>query len=48
MVKHERARQTGALPSRLLQLVAKLDRAKRVEARLHQRSISIQGTRAYR
>ena len=41
MVKDERARQSKASACRLLQLVAKLDRAERVDARLHQRRVRV-------
>ena len=41
VVEDQRARQRRLAPHRLLQLVAQLDRAQRVEARLHQRRVRI-------
>ena len=41
VIEHERARQHRALARRHLQLVAQLDRAQRVDTRLHQRRIRV-------
>ena len=41
MVKDERARQRHILARRALQLIAQLDRAKRVDARFHQRRVCV-------
>jgi len=41
VVKDERARQRRALARKFLQLRTKLDRAERINARLHQRGVCV-------